>query len=309
MTQDVLCVIHGNQEKYKTTISLIRLKGVFFVCDIDKERFFAMITCPFVGQEFFDMKKVKPVVVPPQKKKLQPWLVIFLLAAIMCLLVAVRLHNATKMRGNAQALQPIESTQIQPDVKSFQKQAIEDWLVLKDLIQNHPHREIREDLYRLIDTQKVFVSFQDIGAKMQSVASVMYINTPTHGTALTLIIGRVEVLSSKITRRHKELVLYHEWIHLKQQLEQREPKWLALKRLLNASFTEEEISVFYKAEMEAYLAECKLAVSLNSQHELDFCDIYAKYGERALRENIAMRYGSMPHFSQHTSLFMKLAQQ
>ncbi len=172
-------------------------------------------------------------------------------------------------------------------------------LVLEKLVKTHPHEDVRVKLNRLVEDNVVFLNFQEgIGMGGEGLATVTYVRTPTHGTVLTLSIGLSELYNKATSKVYKQLVIYHEYIHIDQQLEKRYPG-LAITRRADIPFTEKEIRLHFASEVEAYEGECKLAVKLDAAHEIDICQAYAEGGLRKMKILLAARLAQTTMYAMH----------
>ena len=78
-----------------------------------------------------------------------------------------------------------------------------------------------------------------------------------------------DLLDPRTSKLHKQLVIYHEWIHIRQHREDRVPE------------------IRYEVEMEAYLAECVYAKEIGALDDAPICAPYFTGGEQALRKSLA----------------------
>jgi hypothetical protein len=157
-------------------------------------------------------------------------------------------------------------------------------LVLKDLVQNHPHREIREDLNQMIESGRVFLNFQEEIAGHNNIASVTWIKTPTHGTVLTFVFSPSGLTGNEHTREFKQLVIYHEYQHILQQLSRKYPSALVAN---NSRLDPNHLRLFFEAESEAYEKESQLAIQLGWENHFEFCKTYKQHGLTAMRQQLA----------------------
>lgn len=158
--------------------------------------------------------------------------------------------------------------------------------IMKDLIQTHPHPEVRQRLNELILQGEIGLSFQQLQSAPNTVANVAYSQSVRNGKMMLALNYVAEaLLDPRDSKIHKQLIIYHEWIHIKQQRAGRAPGWMAgLDEPLPSS--EEIKRIRMATEMEAYTAECQLAVDLGATKEFDFCQVYAVRGSPGLRKAI-----------------------
>jgi hypothetical protein len=179
---------------------------------------------------------------------------------------------------------------------------------LKRLVQTHPSPKISRDLNGMIERGDVFLNFQDdMMRTTRGVATVQYINTPSHGLVLTLMVSADALLDPNQTDAFKQLVIYHEYIHIEQQRDGRIPKRQLYARRADVPLTEEEMRFIFKAESEAYEEECRLAVELHMESAFGLCVSYAKEGALGMRLDLAASYALVPVFARHTKLLAQLA--
>ncbi|MBU1032865.1 hypothetical protein KJ937_02970 [Patescibacteria group bacterium] len=154
--------------------------------------------------------------------------------------------------------------------------------VMKDLIQTHPHQEIRNDLNDLIIRGEIGLTFQQLKSAPNTQANVVYAQDPKNGErVLVLNYAIQDLLDSSLSRLYKQLVIYHEWIHIKQQREKRYPEWLAtIDRPVQ--YPADVVEILLKSEMEAYSAQCELAIKLDVFREFEFCRAYKTNGAEEL---------------------------
>jgi hypothetical protein len=153
---------------------------------------------------------------------------------------------------------------------------------LRVLVLSHPSPEISQDLNRLITNHQVYLNFQDhaVGNE-QNIAAARLIRTP-QGLLLTLVISPSLLLDPDMSHEFKQLVVYHEYIHIRQQLNRTQPAWLLIGLRPDAA-TDEHLRIFINAEMEAYEAECRLAEHIGATDAFELCRVYSELGVRAMR--------------------------
>lgn len=168
-------------------------------------------------------------------------------------------------------------------------------LVLKDLVQTHPRKEIREDLDRLIETGEVALNFEELARAQNSLATILLLDDSSTGRETYVFNFSAErILDTSASKAFKQLVVFHEWIHLRQQIEQRAPKWIARGMMPK---DKEQVHALFEAEMEAYEAECRLAVELKHSKEFFLCVAYERGGSEKLRSELATQLAVQPAFS------------
>jgi|GEM_PF-6862845 len=180
-------------------------------------------------------------------------------------------------------------------------------LIVKDLVQTHPHEAMRRHLDYLVSRGIIFLNFQDGIGGQNTLATVVYANTPTHGTVLALSISKKHLVDPATPKIFKQLVIFHEWHHLRQQLDRTKPEWLAMGVKDPGMMTEEMIRIFFEAEMEAYLPECELAVELDAIQTYPLYAVFANGGVSELRRHLAEVYAQMPRYSKFAALFRSIA--
>lgn len=178
---------------------------------------------------------------------------------------------------------------------------------IRDLIQTHPHPEIRGELSTLILNHEVGLNFDDLARDVGAMATVVYGKMEgSDKETIALNFSLDHLFDAKTSRAFKQLVIYHEWIHIKQQRSKRYPDWLAKGRLPS---TPEEVRTFFEAESEAYVEECALAVALDQTDVLDVCSMYKQDGKRAMRKALAEKYVSTPILSLYKTELLAISQE
>lgn len=155
---------------------------------------------------------------------------------------------------------------------------------LRILVQTHPHPDIRNDLNHLIESGEVWLNFQeDVLHDSRAVAAVMAISIPgREGFTLTLSVRPSVLLDNSISLGYKQLVIYHEYIHVRQVREGR-----VSIAIFIPTRPERVTEAFYRehvpSELEAYERECQLAGNLGIVDQLNLCQEYAQDGRAALQ--------------------------
>jgi hypothetical protein len=170
-------------------------------------------------------------------------------------------------------------------------------LELKRLIRSHPHEEIRGYLYRAIEEGTVWLNFQAELLIPGTISSTALIDISGKGLTPTLVLNPSELLDTRTSTRKKQLVIYHEYLHLRQLIEKRVPPETFLLRDKNKVMTFEEGKQLFHAELEAYLAECALATVIGAVSEIDLCVAYSRgllEMKRVLARSLATTYNRFP---------------
>jgi len=184
-------------------------------------------------------------------------------------------------------------TAISQDELERMEEALE---ALRVLVQTHPAPEISHDLNELVETRQVYLNLQDhVVGSDQNIASARYINTP-QGVHLTLVVSPRLLLDPDISHEFKQLVIYHEYIHIRQQLTGSTPSWLAIG-VPPETLTDDEIRIFIDAEMEAYVAECRLAERIHAIQSFELCVIYGNGGLSAMRAAYSRILAASPGYA------------
>src|SRR3990170_3254598 len=90
-------------------------------------------------------------------------------------------------------------------------------LYLKNVIESHPKKEIRQDLHAMIDKGTVFLNFEsDIAAGGLATVFVIDINDQPK---IVLHIDSNILMDPHISNSYRQLVLFHEFQHIKQILQ------------------------------------------------------------------------------------------
>ncbi len=178
---------------------------------------------------------------------------------------------------------------------------------LRVLIQTHPRIEISRDLNRLIEDEVVVLNFQDsLTGDLGLFASTMLLTTED-GSFLTLSVSPTLLLDESRHER-QQLVIYHEYIHLRQALDGTVPAWTFTPRGA-ADITEEYLRYFLAAEMEAYEAECDFADEIRSEETLQLCVVRDHLGRQAMREAFAWTLIGDENWREASDLVMRIARE
>lgn len=181
-------------------------------------------------------------------------------------------------------------------------------LILKDLVETHPSPQISRDLNRIIVNGDIALNFQP-AMSPGAVATIMWINTPSEGLMLTLVTPAEWLLDPSTSRRLKQLVIFHEYQHLRDQLDERVPREMAFgaNEAAMAQLSERQLEIWFESEYRAYAAESELAISLGWQREFAFCEVYARSGRAGLRQAMADSYCAMPVYRRHAAVLRRIA--
>ncbi len=178
-------------------------------------------------------------------------------------------------------------------------------MVLHDLLSHHPHAEVRERFFPLIDSGRISLNFQENVTGTDSLAGIGWAEVDGVDRLVLSINPRL-LISDTRSRREKELVLYHEWIHAKQQLEGRFPR--EPLRFAPQPLTEDDMRTIFPMEVEAYAAECALAMEIDSANLNHVCRAYAAMDHRDFKAHLANTLAEYEKYSKFSSLLARLAQ-
>ena len=155
-------------------------------------------------------------------------------------------------------------------------------LYLKKIIETHPKKEIRQDLHAMIDTGTVFLNFEsDIAAGGLATVFVIDINDQPK---IVLNIDSNILMDPHISNSYRQLVLFHEFQHIKQILQKKYPiDSFRIKEGKNPIVSPSEIANLYHAELEAYTAECSFAKEIKVTGQIEICSVYSKKGITGLK--------------------------
>lgn len=169
--------------------------------------------------------------------------------------------------------------------------------VLKELVQGHPEPEISGELNHLVETGQVYLNLTgELRHELHgNVGRILYVNTPQVGVVLALSFSPHFLLDPNIPRQLKQLVIYHEWMHIKQQRsgdKEKYPDTLAMQ-IVKGDDTTQTLRVWFEAEFEAYRAECVVAERHEWTQYLDLCISWSKNGDSGLRQAMARSYTAL----------------
>ncbi len=177
--------------------------------------------------------------------------------------------------------------------------------LLHSFIAHHPRTEIRHDLDQLIKTGKVAINFQEGVFSNHMLATAYVTQVEGHGLMPSLHLNPAYIADPNVDTRYKQLVIFHEYIHLDQMLRGRAPlatfkPKLATKDGKPPSISAEDAVTLLRAEIEAYQAECELGKEIGYTEEPEFCKTLVKDGEEAFRMHVVRRLirefeGLQPH--------------
>lgn len=156
---------------------------------------------------------------------------------------------------------------------SFVRESAKLSLILKDLVQSHPSREVREDMDQAIRSGTLPIAYQEMSGAEAYDAFLAPVQTD-RGIRLVLFTPKSFLEDSTTSRTYKQLVLYHEWIHALQHLQGH----------LLPNGIRSPVSQHVENEVEAYAAECELAKQLNASGEEKLCQSYNQKGKQGLRD-------------------------
>lgn len=177
---------------------------------------------------------------------------------------------------------------------------------LRTLVETHPRPEISRDLYRLVDRGEVALNFQDsLTSNAGNFASTILLSSGDR-TYLTLAVSPTQLLNGSISHDLQQMIVYHEYIHIRQALDGTVPIWTFIPREAT-DVTEEYLRYFLRAETEAYEAECLFANEIHSELTLTFCVVYNLYGRQATREAFARELTNRPGWETLAELVMRVA--
>lgn len=143
----------------------------------------------------------------------------------------------------------------------------------KHLIETHPRREIREDLFNLWTAKKVELTLSSDSKSILSlnkgaVASTTVSYSNDSGFQPIIIFKNSWINNPAIPDEFKYLIILHEYTHLKQLLSNRLPIQIFMPQPNNVVLSKEWVRLLFEAEVEAGLAECDLADQLNCCDDL-----------------------------------------
>lgn len=153
----------------------------------------------------------------------------------------------------------------------YEAQAKKAWPPFWNLIKDNPSNEVSEGLRKLIEERKVLVLMK-IGHSDLNVAGFQQSNVDGEKVWL-LIFDPVMTYEQQLTVEMMKLVVFHEYQHYK-QMSSRDHS----PSSTGDDWTDQDYATWFNDEIAAYTAECKLAVKLNWQDQVNVCQVYAKEG-------------------------------
>lgn len=185
-------------------------------------------------------------------------------------------------------------------------------LVLKCLIENHPDEETKSRIIPLIDSQKVYLDFDERNIPPGAIAAFGIHEIPEQGRIWVLHVRPSLLISPKVAQSYKQLVIEHEAEHIFQILDEDVPLETFLEpanrdqKSLIAAITVENVRNKFTAELGAYQKECNTAIKMDWENEvvvavgiekISLCVEYKREGIISLRKNVAkMLISSLPDF-------------
>ncbi|MDP3793388.1 MAG: hypothetical protein Q8R07_01410, partial [Candidatus Uhrbacteria bacterium] len=151
------------------------------------------------------------------------WLVLILLPLIGCAIALAYPTHAKKVEETREEKQETALKQAREDqAREYQAQE-----VMSDLVQSHPHPVIRNTLNQLIVGREVGLLLKPMAGILPHEASFI-VMPDERGIMRDILNYPTEyLLDPRTSKQHKQLVIYHEWIHYEQQKDRRFPTWLA----------------------------------------------------------------------------------
>lgn len=178
---------------------------------------------------------------------------------------------------------------------------------LQWLIATHPDSNVSQTLWQDIIDEELLLSFDFDPALAGAVAGVCIVDVEGIGLAPVLQIDPLQLLDHTIPDEILQLALAHEYVHWDQLVTGRAPAWTFLPRHAGEPVAENEVLIWFEAEVEATLYEAVLAIEMGWEQELDLCSVFAEGGELAVRDAIAERMGTIPALAPHRDLLHTLA--
>jgi hypothetical protein len=228
----------------------------------------------------------------------------FLLIAIVVIIFSIANYQ-NKEESSSDVKVPSSASHASYDIPTKKLSNREKELLLIELIASHPHPEIQKDLPKLLKMRKLILRIGE--AAQHSAANVRIEKINPYGEVLVLRVWVNLLLSLKISKKFKQLILYHEWIHIKQYLEGRTPRWLISGRG-SKHWTEKEAQIFFEGEIEATIAESKLAISMGVADEAVHYSAYRDGGEAELRRSLAKDYATQNFPEKIKKYFLRLSE-
>jgi len=173
-----------------------------------------------------------------------------------------------------------------------------------DLMLTHPSKEIRQELVPLIRQKKVDLDFyfkqSDDPADL---AGVGYIDD-----LLTLHLNLLVLFDPRMPEIHKQLALFHNWVHIRQQRSGAYPKWLATDET-PPPLSRRQMSDVLRSELEAVAAECDLAIAIKQAQARRECVEYQLHGLPMLRKRVAEGMAERHPYSVQRELLLDIARE
>lgn len=183
-------------------------------------------------------------------------------------------------------------------------------LALKELVDSHPMPEISRDFNKMVTKGEVMLNFQKNPNASHTMAQVQWIRTPTHGVVLVFCIDPDELHRKDLSKEFKQLVIYHEYIHILQQRSGRFPKGRqVLGKKINGKMIINPwaIRTMFESESEAYEKESLLAMKQGWINELNFAQAYSMGGLPQMRLKMAAIYSQIPQYASSRDLLYHIA--
>lgn len=233
------------------------------------------------------------------------WKWFFIVLGIVVALVVVKVVTQTKSAGvrggtisSPPSNQPVNSCEVLAAASVPRKIVSEDpSMILKDLMLSHPDREIREDMFRLIDERVLSLNLQDHGLG-GGVTIALFMVLPIEGKGITPLMN-ISLRAMHDPQKPKQLlqlIVLHEYVHylqykkfVSQYGEESASKEFGPLRVTD-SLSDEAVRVWFKREIEAYDRECTFAVAQGWECFLDFCGDYKKTGLAGLKRVLHAKF-------------------
>lgn len=170
-------------------------------------------------------------------------------------------------------------------------------MILKDLLLSHPDREIREDMFRLIDERVLSLNLQDHGLG-GGVTIALFMVLPIEGKGIRPLmnISLRAMHDPQTPKPLLQLIVLHEYVHYLQYREfvSQYGEELASKEFglhhLSDSLSDDVVRTWFAREIEAYDRECTFAVAQGWECFLDFCREYKKTGLTGLKRVLHTKF-------------------
>lgn len=235
----------------------------------------------------------------------QEWWKWFLIVfGIVVVLVVVKEVTQTKSAGvrgtisSPPSNQPVNSCEVLAATSVPRKIVSEDpSMILKDLVLSHPDREIREDMFRLIDERVLWLNLEDHGlGGGATIALFMVRSIEGKGSTPIMHISLQAMYDPQTPKQLLQLIVLHEYVHylqykefVSQYGEESASKEFGPLRVTD-SLSDEVVRVWFKREVEAYDRECAFAVAQGWECFLDFCSDYKKTGLVGLKRALHAKF-------------------